>query len=151
MVVNGNELANVRELVIDAIEPVRERHHLGEVSMLTAQLRQAARVARGGRIGEELLDLGRALQRLRQSVGEAQAFVPYFWRKRSTRPAVSISFCFPVKNGWHAEQMSVWISACVERVSNVLPHAHLTVAVAYTGWMSVFTMSSVSDVLSFQI
>jgi len=35
--------------------------------------------------------------------------------------------------------MSVWISACVERVSNVLPHAHLTVAVAYTGWMSVFT------------
>jgi hypothetical protein len=26
----------------------------------------------------------------------------------------------------------------VERVSNVLPHAHFTVAVAYSGWMSVF-------------
>jgi hypothetical protein len=26
----------------------------------------------------------------------------------------------------------------VERVSNVLPHAHFTVAVAYSGWISVF-------------
>jgi hypothetical protein len=26
----------------------------------------------------------------------------------------------------------------VERVSKVLPHAHFTIAVAYSGWMSVF-------------
>jgi hypothetical protein len=32
----------------------------------------------------------------------------------------------------------VWISACVERVWNVFPHAQMTVAVAYTGWMSAF-------------
>jgi hypothetical protein len=38
------------------------------------------------------------------------------------------------------EQMSVWISSCVERVTNVLPQAHFTVAVAYVGWISVFTM-----------
>src|SRR4051812_15641721 len=30
------------------------------------------------------------------------------------------------------------MSAIVERVSNVLPHAHFTVAVAYSGWISVF-------------
>jgi hypothetical protein len=43
-----------------------------------------------------------------------------------------------VKNGWHCEHTSVWISACVERVWNVLPQAHFTVAVAYSGWMSGF-------------
>ena len=37
-----------------------------------------------------------ALERARQPVADAQALVPYFWRKRSTRPAVSISFCLPV-------------------------------------------------------
>jgi hypothetical protein len=26
----------------------------------------------------------------------------------------------------------------VDRVSNVLPHAHFTIAVAYSGWISVF-------------
>src|SRR5205814_126525 len=33
---------------------------------------------------------------------------PYLRWKRSTRPAVSTSFCLPVKNGWHAEQISTW-------------------------------------------
>src|SRR5258708_18369515 len=48
-------------------------------------------------------------------------------RKRSTRPAVSISFCLPVKNGWQAEQISTTMSPlCVERVSKVVPQAHLT-------------------------
>ncbi len=30
----------------------------------------------------------------------------YFLVKRSTRPAVSISFCLPVKKGWQFEQIS---------------------------------------------
>jgi hypothetical protein len=30
----------------------------------------------------------------------------YFLLKRSTRPAVSSSFCLPVKNGWQFEQIS---------------------------------------------
>ena len=34
------------------------------------------------------------------------AALAYLRRKRSTRPAVSISFCLPVKNGWQAEQIS---------------------------------------------
>src|SRR5262249_55637945 len=63
----------------------------------------------------------------------------HFWRKRSTRPAVSTRRRLPVKKGWQAEQTSVWISARVERVRNVFPHAHFTVAVAYSGWMSDFT------------
>src|ERR1700722_11394661 len=56
----------------------------------------------------------------------------YFFVKRSTRPAVSISFCLPVKNGWQFEQISTLISSPleVERVSNVLPQAQCT----FTAW-----------------
>jgi hypothetical protein len=89
------------------------------------------------RIGELTLYLGGALDRVRETIPEAQLSVEagapglrYFWRNRSTRPAVSTSFCLPVKKGWQAAQMSVWISACVERVRYVLPQAHFTVAVA---------------------
>src|ERR1700759_1284991 len=58
----------------------------------------------------------------------------YFRRKRSTRPAVSISFCLPVKNGWQAEQISTWMSPlCVERVLKLLPHAHWTRISSYAG------------------
>ena len=69
--------------------------------MLPPELGEAAGVARGRGIGEQALHLGRARERLVEPVAKAQAFFPvaYFCRKRSTRPAVSISFCFPVKNG----------------------------------------------------
>ena len=48
----------------------------------------------------------------------AAALSAYFFWKRSTRPAVSISFCLPVKNGWHCEQISTRINSplLVERV-----------------------------------
>ena len=57
------------------------------------------------------------------------ALSAYFFWKRSTRPAVSSSFCFPVKNGWQLEQIStrIRLPLKVERVSNVLPHAQWTV------------------------
>jgi hypothetical protein len=53
----------------------------------------------------------------------------YFFVKRSTRPAVSISFCLPVKKGWQFEQISTRnISPLmVERVGKVLPQAQCTV------------------------
>src|SRR6201993_193096 len=56
----------------------------------------------------------------------------YFFVKRSTRPAVSISFCLPVKNGWQLEQISTRRVSplIVERVGNVCPQAQCTV----TGW-----------------
>jgi hypothetical protein len=53
----------------------------------------------------------------------------YFLLKRSMRPAVSISFCLPVKNGWQAEQMSRCSSVAVERVSQLLPQAQSTLVV----------------------
>ena len=57
----------------------------------------------------------------------AGAFFAYLRRKRSTRPAVSISFCLPVKNGWQAEQISTLISPLwVDRVTKALPHAQCT-------------------------
>jgi hypothetical protein len=42
----------------------------------------------------------------------------YFFVKRSTRPAVSMSFCLPVKNGWQLEQISTFSLSplTVERV-----------------------------------
>jgi hypothetical protein len=53
----------------------------------------------------------------------------YFLLKRSTRPAVSSSFCLPVKNGWQLEQISTFRSwpFIVERVWKVLPQAQCTV------------------------
>ena len=43
------------------------------------------------------------------------------------RPAVSISFCRPVKNGWQDEQISTRMSPlCVERVLKVWPQAQMT-------------------------
>lgn len=47
--------------------------------------------------------------------------------KRSTRPSVSINFWRPVKNGWHAEQISTRRSILlVDRVWKVLPQAQFT-------------------------
>jgi hypothetical protein len=51
----------------------------------------------------------------------------YFFSNLSTRPAVSISFWRPVKNGWHEEQISTRISPlCVDRVLKVWPQAQVT-------------------------
>jgi hypothetical protein len=91
---------------------------------------QLALVPQRAGILQVALDFPGALDCLGDAIAEAQAPVfPYFWRKRSMRPAVSMSFCLPVKNGWQLEQMSVWITGAVERVSNELPHAQFTVAV----------------------
>jgi hypothetical protein len=44
--------------------------------------------------------------RIRRQAEAFSFFLPYFLWKRSTRPAVSTSFCLPVKNGWQFEQIS---------------------------------------------
>jgi hypothetical protein len=43
------------------------------------------------------------------------------------RPAVSISFCFPVKNGWQAEQTSTWMLESTLRVEIEFPQAQVMV------------------------
>ncbi len=55
----------------------------------------------------------------------------YFLVKRSTRPAVSISFCLPVKKGWQLEQISTFSLSplMVERVVKLWPQAQCTVTV----------------------
>src|ERR1041385_7937311 len=66
----------------------------------------------------------------------------YFRRKRSTRPAVSTSFCLPVKNGWQFEQISrLMAPLCVDRVVNVFPHAQCTRTSSYLGWIAAFIAS----------
>jgi hypothetical protein len=143
-VVCRNELADFRELVLVLLQAARRLDDAGEALVLPAERREQLGVANGLRVQQLAFDVVRAAQRLVESIAEAQAplFVAYFCRKRSTRPAVSISFCLPVKNGWQLEQMSVWISATVERVSKLLPHAQVTRARWYSGWMSVFTGTS---------
>jgi len=113
--------------------------------VLSAERRHQLGVLYGLGIEKVALDLGGAPERVGEPVADAQAvvaFAEYFWRKRSTRPAVSMSFCLPVKNGWQAAQMSVCSSACVLRVWNLFPQAQETVAVAYVGWMSAFMGAS---------
>jgi hypothetical protein len=44
----------------------------------------------------------------------------------STRPAESIIFCLPVKNGWHAEQISTLSRWRVDRVVKVAPQLQTT-------------------------
>lgn len=64
--------------------------------MFLAQRCELSAFARGRGISEKTLDLFRSGERLGETLAEAQVVLPYFWRKRSTRPAVSINFCFPV-------------------------------------------------------
>src|ERR1019366_1022640 len=62
----------------------------------------------------------------------------YFFWNFSTRPVVSTNFILPVKNGWHAEQISVLMFFFVLRVTNLLPQPQVTVVSSYFGWMSFF-------------
>src|SRR5438309_6613414 len=62
----------------------------------------------------------------------------------STRPVVSTYFILPVKNGWHAEQISTAIFFLVLRVTNLLPQPHVTVVSSYLGWMSFFMIATES-------
>lgn len=111
-VIKRRELARLRELALHPLQFPGVLDHLAEPLMLPTERRHQLGVADGLGIEEIALDLGGAPERVGETVAEAQALaLPYFWRKRSTRPAVSISFCLPVKNGWQAAQMSVWICA----------------------------------------
>lgn len=46
----------------------------------------------------------------------------------SNRPLVSNNFCLPVKNGWHFEQTSTWISGIVEPTVKILPQLQIIFA-----------------------
>ena len=67
--------------------------------MLSPKLGERLRVPERLRCREGALDFISPRQPLGEAVAKAQLCLPYFVRKRSTRPAVSISFCLPVKNG----------------------------------------------------
>ena len=61
---------------------------------------------------------------------DANYLMPYFLLNLSTRPLVSTSFCFPVKKGWHLEQISTVMFCLVDPVSITLPQAQRMVV----GW-----------------
>ncbi len=62
----------------------------------------------------------------------------------STRPPASTNFCFPVKKGWHFEQISTVISPFVERVVATSPQAHLIVTSLYSGCKPFFMFKHLS-------
>ncbi len=96
-VVNGNELARLHELVLVFPKLLRQLHHGPEPLVLPTEGGQPPGVLGGRGIGKFAFDFGGARDGVRQAGAETQADLPaYFWRKRSTRPAVSTSFCFPV-------------------------------------------------------
>jgi hypothetical protein len=66
--------------------------------MFAAQLGQPLGIPQHGGIEQVAFDVGRAPERVGEAVAQAQtaAFRLNFWLKRSTRPAVSMSFCLPV-------------------------------------------------------
>src|SRR5208337_387679 len=68
------------------------------------------------------------------------AALAYFFWKRSTRPAVSTSFCLPVKKGWQLEQISTRsiLPLTVERVWKVCPQAQWTETGWQSGWIPGF-------------
>ena len=66
-------------------------------------------------------------------------FMPKRFLNRSTRPPVSTSFCRPVKNGWHLEQISTRIFSLVDRVWMTSPQAQVMVVSTYFGWIPSFT------------
>ncbi len=66
-------------------------------------------------------------------LGASPVFRPYLRWNRSTRPSVSISFCRPVKSGWHLEQISTRCTGTVERVCTISPQAQVIMAGPYWG------------------
>jgi hypothetical protein len=62
-VVNGNELAHVRELVFTLLEFGRQLDDGGEAAVLPAELRELLWVAKSGRVSERALDFVGARER----------------------------------------------------------------------------------------
>ena len=79
--------------------------------VLPAKTLELLEVSSDRRVGELLLDFGRASKRgfqprLQGYPSFLLVWVEYRWRNRSTRPAVSTRRCLPVKNGWQCPQIS---------------------------------------------
>jgi hypothetical protein len=106
-VINGNELARLRELILLLVKPSSQLDERGEPPVFAAELGQRLGVPECFRCRERALDFVCPRERLGEAVAKAQACFPYLLRNRSTRPAVSMSFCLPVKKGWQTLQMSV--------------------------------------------
>src|SRR5438445_13201269 len=56
----------------------------------------------------------------------------------STRPVVSTNFILPVKNGWHAEQISTVMFFRVLRVGIFWPKRLVMTTSSYSGWMPFY-------------
>lgn len=93
------QLLRAGELGFRPVEPPGRIDHFEQPLVLAPERRESFRILERPGVRKLALDLSRPGERLREAIAEAQACLPYFCRKRSMRPAVSTSFCLPVKNG----------------------------------------------------
>ncbi len=77
-VVNENELARLRELVLGFREFRRQLPNGSETAVLASELRQARAIAHHRGVGELLLDVLGPRERLGETIAEAQLSFPYF-------------------------------------------------------------------------
>jgi hypothetical protein len=78
-VVNGNELARLRELVFIFADAVGQLDDRTQSLMLTSQRGELARILRGRRVRQFALDFGSARDGVCQAVAEAQADFPAYF------------------------------------------------------------------------
>src|SRR5271163_4809923 len=104
-----------------------------EVGEIRREIRIEADILRLGKLGRSMLrpykDICACVWSYFFAAATFAAASAYFFVKRSTRPAVSISFCLPVKKGWQLEQISTLSMSplMVERVEKLWPQAQWTV------------------------
>ena len=93
---------------------------------------------------------GDAAEQRRQRIGvisflafaasAASAALAYLRLKRSTRPAVSSSFCLPVKKGWQLEQIStrtrspLWVERVLKAAAAGAMHRNFVIIGVNTGF-----------------
>ena len=75
-------------------------------------------------------------------------FSPFFLETFHTTRGIQ-KFCFPVKNGWHAEQISTWMVSLTEAVSTIFPHEQTAFAFLYSGWMPSFIIIPLKKIRGF--
>ncbi|GAC1516525.1 MAG: hypothetical protein NVS1B4_11940 [Gemmatimonadaceae bacterium] len=75
-VIDENELARLRELVLDLFPHSTQLDNSGEPPVLTPQVGESMGIPRSAGLGELALDLGEARERLAEPVAETQVFFP---------------------------------------------------------------------------
>src|SRR6266567_998857 len=120
----GRELSNMRDWVATL-----EKYFTHRERRAYRERKKVQRRATERKVGQTFVPVPRECLCYFLAAVALAAASAYFLVKRSTRPAVSSSFCLPVKKGWQFEQISTRSISplIVERVEKLFPQAQCTV------------------------